>query len=410
MNDFNSGIINLTEKHMVSIINAATSKILFMAPGLSVTVAEALAEQWVRLGTQGVHIILDVDAEVCRLGYGDPKALNILQEVSKKTGAAIRQQQGVRIGLLVTDNETLVFTPTAQIVESPSTEPSQPNAIHLNFVPESVARETGLEPNSSQECKVGTTEVSADTFKKVATELAANPPVKFDISQKVRVFNARFEFVEFELNGCSIAQKTVPIPSDLVGLGRNPKTQKQLHSTFKLIDTDNKHLSGKEVRKLKDTIAKRFLISLTGYGTVVLRSNKAEFEKAVEKLKAEVKALQQKLEKDLQVAIDKNRKALLTALTPGVKKNPPDRCTKYFGPSPSREDIQLWLDGELTGLFGKASDYIEQMEVSVVFKGVTYESLNDAKFMKVAQNALPMMKDFHEEYDTAKAVQENLFS
>ena len=54
--------------------------------------------------------------------------------------------------------------------------------------------------------------------------------MKFDVARKVRVFNARIEFVEFELRGLSISRKTVQIPSDLLGLAKEPKAQKLLHS------------------------------------------------------------------------------------------------------------------------------------------------------------------------------------
>jgi hypothetical protein len=67
--------------------------------------------------------------------------------------------------------------------------------------------------------------------------------MKFDLARKVRVFNARFEFVEFELHGLFLARKRVPIPSDLMGLAKEPKAQKLLRSSFQLID-ENSEISG----------------------------------------------------------------------------------------------------------------------------------------------------------------------
>jgi hypothetical protein len=73
--------------------------------------------------------------------------------------------------------------------------------------------------------------------QKTKQDLNANPPMKFDLARKVRVFNARFEFVEFELRGLQLFRKRVPIPSDLMGLA-NPKTQNLLRNSFQLIGED----------------------------------------------------------------------------------------------------------------------------------------------------------------------------
>jgi hypothetical protein len=42
------------------------------------------------------------------------------------------------------------------------------------------------------------------------------------------------------------------------------------------------------------------------------------------------------------------------------------------------------------------------MRVKLLFMGVTFESLTDPEFIKVAQKALPGLKRFHDEYDAAK--------
>jgi hypothetical protein len=89
----------------------------------------------------------------------------------------------------------------------------------------------------------------------------ANPPVKFDLARKVRVFNARFEFVEFELHGLSLSRKRVPIPSDLMGLAKDSNAQRLLRSSFQLID-ENSDVSVDRVTSLKQFIVKKYLINL----------------------------------------------------------------------------------------------------------------------------------------------------
>ncbi|MBI3896076.1 MAG: hypothetical protein HY313_09110 [Acidobacteria bacterium] len=78
-----------------------------------------------------------------------------------------------------------------------------------------------------------------------------------------------------------------------------------------------------------------------------------------------------------------------------------------LGSNPSREAVQKLLDTELERAFGSADDLIEEMKVKLLFKGVTYESLNNSKFIEIATRAFPSLK-LHEEYDAARASQEQL--
>lgn len=229
-----------------------------------------------------------------------------------------------------------------------------------------------------------------------------NPPVKFDLARKVRVFNARFEFVEFELHGLFLARKRVRIPPDLLGLAKQPQAQKLLRSSFQLID-QNSEISGERVTRLKQFITKKYLINLPGYGTVILRNHKGDFQVAVKALERYVHRFRRRLKKRLQDAIEANRKILMSALLPTVIDNPPARWNRFLGGGSRDQVIERLLDKELTDAFGCSEDLFADMKVKAVFKGVTYESLNDPEFMRIATEEIPTIDDLHEEFDAAKA-------
>jgi hypothetical protein len=407
MNESPTSVINIDDEQIIAAVRSVTRRLLIMAPGLSESVALAVSEKWKTLGAPSVNVIVDVDPEVCRLGYGDLKALQLLESVARVLGTTIHHQPGIRIGLVVADETTLIYAPTPLVVESRSLVPTHPNGIRLSSVPAEVAKEVGLDSEQKTEQIIGTQPVCTEDVNAAVSDLAENPPRKFDLMQKVHVFNAAFEFVEFKLEGCSIARKTVRLPSEFVGLGRDPKTQKMLRSTFRLIDEDSGSLSGGKVIKLKEFVSKKFLVNLPNYGNVVLRTNKADFEKAVSTLRRYVARFQKRIERDLQRAIDNNRKTLVEALTPAVANNLPPQSLKHIGRNPDRDTVKSWLDVEMRNLFGDAKSYLSRMEVSLLFKGVTYESLSDANFIEVAQEKLPMLKQLHEEFDTAKEKPEN---
>jgi hypothetical protein len=316
-----------------------------------------------------------------------------------RTGGRIHQQRGLRVGVIVTDETTTVYSPTPRLIEAGGQPGEKLNAIRFDTpildadtTTASDLRRIDLHPEPMK---------SADVQNTVQ-DLKANPPVKFDLARKVRVFNARFEFVEFELHGLSLARKRVPIPSDLMGLAKDPKAQRLLRTSFQLID-ENSEVSGDRVTRLKQFIVKKYLINVPGYGTVIMRGNKGKFQVAVKALERYIRRFQGRLKKELQKAIDRNREVLTSALLPSIAKNPPARWTRFLGEHPRDQKVEQMLRTELMAAFGNSDGVFQDMNVKAIFKGVTYESLSDPEFMRIAGQAIPLLETLHDEFDAAKA-------
>jgi len=182
----------------------------------------------------------------------------------------------------------------------------------------------------------------------------------------------------------------------------DPKEQKLLRSSFQLID-ENSEVSGDRVTKLKQFIVGKYLINLPGYGTVIRRDKKAAFQVAVKSLERYVHRFQRRLKKKLQKAIDANREVLTSALLPSVAKNPPVRWKKFLGERPKDQEIERMLRSELADAFGRSDDLFQDMNVKAIFKGVTYESLSDPEFMRIASQKIPSLDTLHDEFDAAQA-------
>jgi hypothetical protein len=318
-------------------------------------------------------------------------------------GRTIQQRPGIRIGLLISDDTTLVFSPTPLLVESESGQFPRPNAVRFDAEPGARAdRSSGPLDREVEDLIQGGECVETPQVEEVERNLEENPPLKFDLAQIVRVFNARFEFVDFELTGLSISRMRAPIPSDLMGLAKDRKTQNLLHGTVNLVPEDSE-LSGARVYRLKKLITDRYLVPLKGYGSVVLRANKQAFEDSVKTLRKYVERFQKRVKQQLQTEMGNNRRILVEALLPAVAANPPKRWLKSLGQRPSTEVLRCQLDAELGAAFGTADDVTNTMKVRVVFKGVTYESLSDPKFVEIATKAMPSLKLLHEEYEATRA-------
>lgn len=390
-------ICKVANDDLASTISLANDSVLFMGPGISMKIAEAIANCWLRLDISKVNIILDVEPEIFRLGYGEIEALTFLEEKAREAGTLISHQAGIRIGLLVADDQTIIFSPIPLLIQSESNQNEHPNAIRLNSLPENISKEIGLGINGVIDQTIGLEKAPSDKIKNVAQELRINPPIKFDIARKIQVFNSYFEFVELELKNCSISRKEVPLKSDLFGLAKGDKAHDKLRSSFKLISKDSK-FSEKRLMDKKKKITDDYLISLKGYGSVILRTKKAKFEAAINELREEVKKFQESIKDNLTEEMNKSRKTLVSVLYPAVKKKTPERWLKYIN-SESKQDrdseIKELLEQEILIAFGSSQDVINEMEVSLIFKGITYELLNTEKFIQVAKKAIPTLKNLH---------------
>jgi hypothetical protein len=68
-----------TDDSLINLIQSARSRLALVAPALTTPVAHALADRVADLPALSLTVILDADAEVYRMGYGDPEALEIIR-------------------------------------------------------------------------------------------------------------------------------------------------------------------------------------------------------------------------------------------------------------------------------------------------------------------------------------------
>ena len=384
-------------------IDQAQRRLIIVAPGLSMEVAEAVAERWQLLGRDSVSITLDVDSEVCRLGYGEIKAVRLLQEAANKLHTTLNTHPGIRIGVVISDDQTLIYAPTPLNVEaSPRWGPSvplKPNAIRIGLPPAELERDLGAGPEGLKDQIMGLDAVRREQLDAVEEDLRTLPPQRVDVSRLLRVYTAHIEFVELRLMGCMVNRRTIQVPSDLVGLA-DEKTRKLLESKFKILDEADAGVWGEELRRIKDFIVGRFLVRLPSYGHVIRLRDKGKFELAAKTLRKMLDRARKRKCQSLQAAIDRRLAALEAALLPAVVCHPPSRWPTDL----LNFDAADQLHEELAALAGTAEEMLQEAKVEVRYKGVTYETLIDPAFIAVVKNALPALGRLHEEENAAPAM------
>lgn len=398
---------NISSADAIYAIVRAQRRIVLLSPGIDEAIATELAMAWQRLGPEAVTVILDIDPEVIRLGYGTEAGLDIIQNVAASLAQAVCHQAGIRLCVLVADDTTLIFSPTPLLIEAGSTQPERPNGISLQTTPKVLGDELGIGDEGAAKREIGLNIVNPAAIAEVKNDLRENPPLKFDVSRKERVFNAKLEFVELELEGCFVSRHTVTIPAELVGMVRmDKKTRDKLRSSFRLVEESDildakKKISEKALRNECQRIRKKFLRPVSGYGTLILRANREAFETEVAGLRERVEGFRQALRSKLKDVYAENAKRLTKALLPAVAKRPPEEWTGVLGANPTRQQIQEMLRQTLLSAFGDPETLLREMRVNLNFKGVTYSTLTDTKFIEAAQAQFPNLK-LHEEYDAAR--------
>jgi hypothetical protein len=121
-----------SDEALINLIQNSAERLVIVAPGLSKGIAIALVER-LQVGKplSELSITLDTDPEVCRLGYGEIQAVDMVRDAMASLERPLHTQAGVRIGLIVADDEVLVYSPTPQLIEAGSTSEEKPNAIRI---------------------------------------------------------------------------------------------------------------------------------------------------------------------------------------------------------------------------------------------------------------------------------------
>lgn len=407
----------ITDELLITAIHRASERVVLIAPGVCPPVAEAVAAAWERLGSDRVTVILDVDPEICRIGYGSLDGLQILQNAAAKQGEALGQEPGVRICVFIVDQETFVFSPTPRQLESPPGEtspvspvtslPPKANGIVLSRPPDQLEGELGCGVEGVAQRKLGLEPLSQEKLKDVTNDLVKNPPKNFDLARAVNVYNARVQFVELRLGGCKLSEHRAQLPKHLIQvLKKNPTLSRKIENSIRLLDSGDdlltdETLSQETLFAHREKIHEKYLRPVKGVGTVIEREKKVEFSKEVATLKAEVEKFAKNVEAELAKRFHQAADQLAKAILDEVIADLPERWRKKLGPFPDPERVRWYVIEDLLKAFGTPDGKVGKMRVETIFKDVTYDMLNDPEFREQMAGHFPDLS-LMEQFKAAK--------
>jgi hypothetical protein len=327
----------LDSKRMAARIRFAKHRVCYVAPGLQLSVAQAICEVVERFPAITITVCIDFDERVMRMGYGDIEAMRLL----KGTNVPVMNSPGLRSAVLIVDDEGFVYTPTALYLENEPQGEETPNAICLQreqiaqvllrlsptAKAEAIAAASSEQERQAIEAipiEIGVDKVSPHKFQEVDESLRLAPPVKFDVARQVHVFEPYLQYVEIGLRGAAIQRRRVEIPKAIQKLGAGKDLEGRLRTTFDLIEKDSK-VSSKALEDELNKIRKDLTRELgRKFGRVILKAQRALFDQRITEFRVKLKAHQKSVNAKIEEKLVKSRKEVVEHYLPIAAAQPPD--------------------------------------------------------------------------------------
>ncbi len=393
-----------TDESLCALILGAKDRIVFVAPGITEEVAKALGRKFSD-DKVSVTVVLDSDPEVYRLGLGTLEGLTALKELSDSQMLPLRRQEGIRIGLVVADDQTLIYSPIPQLVEAGSTSVEKPNALLLRgATADTLCEASGASDDSTpMDAEIGRAALTPAAVDAIQKDVQKNPPEPFDLTQKRRVFSSKLQFVEFSVERYQLTRQSVPVPAYLMGLAGD--MQDRWHNNLRLLNMEDTavlmEMDGKDGQKRtvsvdqkyideeRKLIEKRYLIPVTGFGSVMFKSDQDSFEKDTKAFDDLLCRYFSKLEEQLGEKLQALTSSVVEKLLPSVKANPPEDYLR-FG-APSGDDIAGLLRQDIESAVS-IKTLLRQHKVKKVYKDIAYQSVKSDDFQKQLRMSLVKAK------------------
>ena len=397
MTNLDRTFVVASDKVLVELILRARSRLVVVAPALSHSVADAVSHRLDDLGNLDVIVILDSDPEVYRLGFGHREALDVIRAASAKNHFDLREQPGVRIGVVISDDTTIVYSPVSKNIEAGSTSAGKPNAIVLTGSSvDRIATAAGADNrDDAPNREVGDTALKPSKVHEMQRDLDENPPKPFDIARKLNVFSSKVQYVEFSVSNYRLTARQIRLPADFVDVADDDlknRITSRIRAPFGeigkidiVLDENEKQEEFKVDDSWLNTERKRiedkYTFQIKKFGRVILYRDQKGFESAANRLKVIVEKYQAALRDTLTESQEKFKKRIVDEFLPRWKQNPPEYFDRWEI-EPTHEKIRIELEKLAQEIFTNAISFDPPL-MKILYKNVSLENLRDNEFLDV---------------------------
>ncbi|WP_281981364.1 hypothetical protein [Thalassorhabdomicrobium marinisediminis] len=299
-------------------------------------------------------------------------------------------------GVVISDEDTMVFAPVSKNIEAGSETAEKPNAIMLRgSAADALTRAAGADPASeASQGEIGNTALDPARVEMMQADLERNPPVKFDITRRMNVFSSRVVYVEFEIKNFTLSRKQVPLPQDFQTV-TNAELRDQITSRLRapiaqlgavkvmVGSGDNAReemIDDKWLRKARKQIEDLYTFQTDNFGRVILKEDPEKFDAAVEEFTAIVSAYHTSIRKALDGPRETFRDNFVSEFLPRWMASPPPYMS-HWGRTPDERSLREELKLRADEVFEKMLDFAPP-SVRLVEKNVSPNNVEDPKFLE----------------------------
>tara|TARA_R110002051_G_scaffold30487_1_gene70513 strand:- start:19004 stop:20362 length:1359 start_codon:yes stop_codon:yes gene_type:complete len=408
-NDLKSSIVMqptftaASDNQISDMVASATHRLVVVLPACSSAVATAIALRMDDLPNLSLTVILDADPEVYRMGYGEVDALDILRKASAQASFRLREQIGVRIGVIISDDQTLIYAPLSANIEAGSTSDEKPNGIFLGGdVADKLAEKAGASRTSEQDhqAEIGRETLSHQRVTEVQEDLKRTPPLPVDLTRKLNVFITRVQYVELKAKGYQLSRRRAELPSDFVGMANGDLKDRvtgrirtpldgvgKLEVTIKIGEKEETlKVDEKFLQSERSAIEKALTHVMPKRGRVILRKDRESFDHQIERFKMIVAAYQTALAEKLEDAREDFQKSFIDEFLKRWVETPPDRFMRRLE-MVTEEQLKEDIEAEADKLFDQIVK-LDGPDVSVIYKDIAIEDLRDESFLQTLKEVM----------------------
>jgi len=397
---------SINEVTLAAAISRCQNRLVYIAPSVTLNIVKAIEELLKRQDAPSITLVIDTDPEVCRLGYGTFEGLKYLQAINDLHCIGLRYQDGLRVGVLISDDEVIAYAPTPLLIEAGTTSDgqTQSNAIILGRNP---LRDVLAACEEGAQAEIGNRAVTPEMLNSSLKSLEEQPPKAYDISRIERVYSSKLQYVEFEVVGYRLSSRRVKIPNDLL-MGNDEVLGKRLQNSFSLLEgkdtlavqIDDHDSKTNQPKLLSDGSAKKimyseiileqdrkkiyedFLTIIPKHGQLISRARRNAFDDRITWFKSRIESFKKGVCERLENEIEMSIQDLSVALLEGVRGSIPDRLLKFTcSQNPSDEELIAAIKHDLWHAFDVKQYFNPQ--VKVVYKDLTYETIRDSEFREL---------------------------
>ena len=414
-----------TDDRIVGLIRAARKRLVIVGPALSQAIATAVVARMADLPELSLTVILDADPEVYRMGYGEVAALEVLRQAAAGASFRLREQPGVRIGLVVSDDQTLVYAPVSASIEAGSTSDEKPNAILLGAaVAELLVEKTLGKPAEGRSPEIGIERLMPERVEAMEEDLRKAPPLPVDLTRQLRVVASHVQYVEMKITGWHISRRRVQLPPEFTGYtsedlqrrvsgqiglpmesGKAVSVKLTLDGKEQTLQVDEKYLDGE-----RRFIEKRLAPSLPGRGRIILRRDRAALEAQIERLRLIMAAWEKARAEQHEAARAAFIKGFEDEFLPRWQANPPREYLLRPMTDAERLDVMKEHIKETADSLFDDMIEVDPPKFQVIYKGIALEDISDAGFVatlrEVMKKAGVPKKELDRLFETGSAVPE----